>query len=209
MPYASKASWTWGVRKREDEGVEGLTEECRKHLRWYERRWQEDWARWQAEKAALEERLQALEDILYEERHRLAAALNEQRAQYETQLSRKDEDLRRLRQQLDACTEALSRLQTTLERTSRAPLGEGFFQRLARDIALWDQTLLQEAQRLSGQELRPFLQGLWSRRSRFLAGVLEGQDVDWKELWTGLVLEWALWAWLEGQGTEPLENGHA
>ncbi|MDM7323640.1 MAG: hypothetical protein P3W93_001355 [Thermus sp.] len=189
--------------------MENREEDCRKLLQWYEKRWEEDFKRWQAEKAALEGRLQECLDAIYQERAKYAMDLARLRADYEAQLARKEEEAKGLRREKAACQEDLLGAKRALERATHPPLGEGFFHRLAQDSALWDQVLLEKAQLLTGRNLPSFLRDAWRRRASFLAAVVKGQSVNWKELWTGMVLEWALWAWLEGNGAEPAkeENG--
>lgn len=65
-------------------------------------------------------------------------------------------------------------------------------------MALWDQVLVQEASTVSVTSLPTWLDALWQERREALAQALAGEAVDWRRVHTGLVLEWALLAWLEG-----------
>jgi hypothetical protein len=102
-----------------------------------------------------------------------------------------------LKRRLSLLQEKLRRCQEALERPSpqAPPLGEAFFQKMAQALALWDQTLLEEARGLEGTGVREWLKTLWQEREEALGRVGEA---DWRRLYTGLVLEWALLAWLEG-----------
>ena len=77
-----------------------------------------------------------------------------------------------------------------------------FFRHLSKELALWDQALLQEVQKLTGERLLEWMGERWRERKEALNLLLVGEEPDWKRLRTGLLLEWALLGWLEG-----LEDG--
>lgn len=155
--------------------------DCEEELRWYEKRWEEDVGR-------LRKEMEELKRLL-EEQSEEALALKRERSRWqqrETELISQIEDLRR-----------------TLRRAqNRSPLGEGFFRYLSKELALWDQALLQEAQKLTGERLLEWMGERWRERKEALNLLLVGEEPDWKRLRTGLLLEWALLGWLEG-----LEDG--
>ncbi len=148
--------------------------ECREALREYERRWMEDWQRWNRER-------EELQSLLDEHAERILA-LQKAIAAKETQLSRLRSEMAELRSRL-----------------GRPLLGEGFFRRLEASLNLLDEALLQEARGWTALEVEKVLHGLREERKAALESLLSGGTPDWRRLWTGLLLEWALWAWLEGQ----------
>lgn len=171
---------------------------CEEELRWYEQQWEEDRRRWEDEKRGLQQRLdEQAEEIL---------ALKKQLADRESAairaLEEQLEDLRRrLKEEEDTrkgYQEALRRAEAKLEALSHPPLGDTFFRYLGKSIDLWDQQLLEEASRLQGNGVGSWLKRLWKEREEALSQVLSGGQPDWRRVRTGLVLEWALLAWLEG-----------
>ncbi|MDW8481597.1 MAG: hypothetical protein RML14_06910 [Meiothermus sp.] len=58
--------------------------------------------------------------------------------------------------------------------------------------------MIEGARTIGAAGLGPWLSDLWEERREALSRALEGQPIDWRRLRTGLVLEWALLAWLEG-----------
>lgn len=115
--------------------------------------------------------------------------------------SQVEELKRRLEEERTAhgrCEEALQRVKRQLEVASRPPLSEGFFRYLAQALELWDRTLIEEARKLGGSRLEPWLKAIWAEREEALSRALAGEAPDWRRVRTGLVLEWALLTWLEG-----------
>lgn len=167
-------------------------------LKWYEQKWEEDYRRWEEEKRVLEKRLeeQAVEILA------LKRGIVAQESQAIRTLESQVEELkRRLEEERTArgrCEEALQRVKRQLEVTSRPPLSEGFFSYLAQAVELWDLALIEEARKLSGNSLEPWLKGIWKEREEALFEGLGGEAPDWRRVRTGLVLEWALLTWLEG-----------
>lgn len=155
--------------------------DCEEQLRWYEKRWEEDVGR-------LRKEMEELKRLL-EEQSEEALALRRERSRWRERESE-------LSSQIEALRKALRQAQ------DRSPLGEGFFRYLAKELALWDQALLQEAQKLTTGRLLEWMGERWREREEALNLLLVGEGPDWKRLRTGLLLEWALWAWLEG-----LEDG--
>jgi len=148
-----------------------------------ERLWQKDKERWEEEKARMTRLLEEQEQEILDLKRKLSLLGTED-----------------LRKQLSLLQEKLRRCQEALERPSpqAPPLGEVFFQKMAQALALWDQTLLEEARGLEGAGVREWLKALWREREEALGRALEGGEADWRRLYTGLVLEWAFLAWLEG-----------
>lgn len=165
--------------------------DCKEALAWYERQWEKDRRRWEEEKRALVERLeeQAAEIL------RLKSGLGEREAQLSRELQGRLEACERRLEEERAAREGCER---ALERLARPVLGEGFFRYLAQALELWDQALLEEARKLDGNGVEAWLRAIWAERAEALSGALAGQAPDWRRVRTGLVLEWALLAWLEG-----------
>jgi septal ring factor EnvC (AmiA/AmiB activator) len=155
--------------------------DCEELLRWYEKRWEEDVLRLKKDKAELQRLLdEQTEEVLDLKRER------SQWQERESELISQIEDLRR----------------TLRQAQNRSPLGEGFFRHLSKELALWDQALLQEARQIRGEALLIWLEARWRERKEAIALLQEAKEPNWKRLRTGLLLEWALLAWLEG-----LEDG--
>lgn len=163
-----------------EEALRKKDEECKEALRFYEQRWLEDWELWQKERREL---LEAVQRLLEE-----AQDLKRVLAQREAELSG-------LRLRLEERERALARAKAFLRRPL---LGEGFFRRLEAHLDLLDETLLQEAREWTVQEVGRTLGALEEERRAALKSLFSGGAPDWRRLWTGLLLEWALWAWLEG-----------
>lgn len=181
--------------------MERLSEECRELLRWYERQWMEDRERWRGEKTRLEDQVEALAERLKHERESREGEIARVRAHYEDQIRKRDELARKAREERERCARDLEEALARLKVAQHPPLGEGFFRRLAQEQSLWDQVLLGRAQSLAGiQDWVRWLGEEWSWRSQAVQEASAGQPIDWRRLWTGMVLEWGLWAWLEGQG---------
>jgi septal ring factor EnvC (AmiA/AmiB activator) len=155
--------------------------DCEEELRWYEKRWEEDVGR-------LRKEMEELKRLLEEQTEEVLALKRER--------SRWQERETELSSQIETLSRALRRAQ------NRSPLGEGFFRYLSKELALWDQALLQEAQKLTGERLLEWMGERWRERKEALNLLLVGEEPDWKRLRTGLLLEWALLGWLEG-----LEDG--
>ncbi len=153
--------------------LERKERECREALREYERRWMEDWHRWNREREELQRAL--------EEHAERILGLQKDLAAKETELSRLRSEVAELRSRL-----------------RRPSLGEGFFRRLEAHLDLLDGALLREARGWTALEVEKVLYDLGEERKAVLEGLLSGETPDWRRLWTGLLLEWALWAWLEG-----------
>lgn len=160
--------------------LERKERECREDLQEYEERWMNDWERWQEDIQKLSEEVWDLKRVL---------------AQREAELSR-------LRLEAEERERKIARLQRDMDALRallrRPPLGEGFFHRLEAHLNLLDGSLLQEARGWTVQEVQRTLGALGEERKMALESLLSGEAPDWKRLWTGLLLEWALWAWLEG-----------
>ncbi|PZA07722.1 MULTISPECIES: hypothetical protein [unclassified Meiothermus] len=167
--------------------------DCKEALRWYERKWEEDRQRWEAEKKRLEQRL----DEQAEEIVSLKQAVAEQEQQA---LRALEERVRKLEQSLREEQEAHRRCKEALNLASRPVLGADFFHHLAQALELWDRTLIEEARKLGGSRLEPWLKAIWAEREVALSRALGGEAPDWRRVRTGLVLEWALLTWLEGEG---------
>lgn len=129
--------------------------------------------------------------------------------QWEADRRRWEEEKKRLEQRLEEQTAAIIRLQAEAaqereareryhELAARPVLGAEFFHHLARSLELWDQALIEEAQQLKATSLEAWLRAAWKAREEALAEALMGGMPDWRRVRTGLVLEWALLAWLEG-----------
>ena len=155
--------------------------DCEEELRWYEKRWEEDVGR-------LRKEMEELKRLL-EEQSEEALALKRERSRWRERESE-------LSSQIETLSRALQQAQ------GRSPLGEVFFRHLSKELALWDQALLQEAQKLTGERLLEWMGERWRERKEALNLLLVGEEPDWERLRTGLLLEWALLAWLEG-----LEDG--
>ena len=186
--------------------MQELDEECRELLRWYEARWLEDRDRWQEEKNRLQARLEALDKSLREERLSREAEIARIRSDYDALLQQREEAARKAKEEREQCAKALEEALARLEVAQHPPLGEGFFRRLAQEQSLWDQKLLEKARSLQDLDLARWMGEEWSWRSRALLEASKGHPIDWRRLWTGLVLEWGLWAWLEGQGSGEEER---
>lgn len=160
-------------------------------LKWYEQKWKEDKRRWEEEKRTLEERLeeQAAEIL------KLKSRLGKQESQASEKFQSRLEEQRAARER---CEHALQQIKRQLETLSRPALSEGFFRYLAQALELWDRTLIEEARKLSGSRLEPWLRAIWREREEALSRALGGETPDWRRVRTGLVLEWALLTWLEG-----------
>lgn len=164
---------------------------CEEALKWYEQKWKEDKRRWEEEKRTLEERLeeQAAEIL------KLKSRLGKQESQASEKFQSRLEEQRAARER---CERALEQIKRQLETLSRPALGEGFFRHLAQALELWDRALIEEARKLSGSRLEPWLRAIWREREEALSQALGGETPDWRRVRTGLVLEWALLTWLEG-----------
>lgn len=165
--------------------------DCEEALRWYERQWEEDHHRWEEEKKRLERRL----DEQAEEIVSLKQAVAEQEQQAFRAL---EERVRKLEQSLREEQESHRRCKEALDLASRPVLGADFFHYLAQALEIWDQTLVEKARELQGNELEHWIEAVWEERKEALSRALGGKEPDWRRIHTGLVLEWAFLAWLEG-----------
>ncbi|MER3481004.1 MAG: hypothetical protein C4327_11155 [Meiothermus sp.] len=112
-----------------------------------------------------------------------------------------EEEKRALEKRLEEQTEEILDLRSQLgklQRLSSPPLGEGFFRYLAQALEQWDQVLVEQARQLDGGGIEPWLRAIWRQREAALSQMLAGEAPDWRQVRTGLVLEWALLTWLEG-----------
>ncbi|GAA6756159.1 hypothetical protein Thermus77420_16350 [Thermus thalpophilus] len=165
-----------------------LEAKFREDLAWYEREWE------------------ACREALEEERRAWA----EQRRAFLKEISECSKANLALKAELARAEEERRRLQNALKRLQvleRPALGRHFLEAFREDLRLWDERLLQEAEALKNTGLEDFLQKLLEDRLTALARYRQGEEVDFKALRTALVLEWALWAWLEAGwerlGTTP------
>lgn len=135
-------------------------------------------------------------------------ALKRYEQRWEEDLRRWKEEKRALEKRLEEQTEEILDLRSQLgklqsqqalrERLSSPPLGEGFFRYLAQALEQWDQVLVEQARQLDGGGIEPWLRAIWRQREAALSQILAGEAPDWRQVRTGLVLEWALLTWLEG-----------
>lgn len=171
---------------------------CKEALENFERLWLEDKRRWEREKGALLERLDEQAKEILELKYKLGKADSETRTRFQDQLELCQHGLKELEAARAQCERALEQARRQLETLSQPALGEGFFRHFAEAIELWDWKLIEEARQVGGTSLEPWLRAIWKEREEALSRVLSGETIDWCRVRTGLVLEWALLAWLEG-----------
>lgn len=167
-------------------------------LRWYKRQWEEDHHRWEEEKRTLEGRLEEQAAEILELKSRLGKQESQASEKFQSQLKACEHRLEEQQAARERCERALEQIKRQLETLSRPALDEGFFRYLAQALELWDRTLIEEARKLSGNRLEPWLKAIWAEREEALSRALDGETPDWRRVRTGLVLEWALLTWLEG-----------
>lgn len=168
-----------------DEERKALEAQFRQDLAWYEREW-EDCRR----------RLEKEREEWNATRKRL---LNE--------LSDCSKNLRGLKQRLQALEDleercsALNRevqgLTRKLAALNRPAIGRRYLEALRENLALWDEQLLAEAEGVQTHGLEGFLHVLWARREEAFRRMQAGEEVNFGAVRTALVLEWAIWTWLE------------
>lgn len=172
--------------------------DCEEELRWYEQAWKKDKQRWEEEKRTLEGRLKEQAAEILELKSSLGKQESQVREKFQSLLEACERRLEEQRSARESCERALEQIKRQLETLSRPALGEGFFRYLAQALELWDQVLIEEARKLSGSRLEPWLKAIWAEREEALSRALGGETPDWRRVRTGLVLEWALLTWLEG-----------
>jgi chromosome segregation ATPase len=172
--------------------------DCQERLKWFEQHWKEDRRRWEEEKGRLEERLKAQSREIVELRRKLTEQEHTLREEYRRKTETLQRTVEEQQEALHRCERALQKANNRLEGLSQPPLGEGFFRYLAQALEIWDQTLVEQARELQGNELEHWIEAVWEERKEALSRALGGKKPDWRRIRTGLVLEWALLAWLEG-----------
>ncbi|BDG17707.1 DUF713 domain-containing protein [Thermus brockianus] len=179
--------------------------DCGELRKQFEQKWLEDKRRWEEEKRELKELLEKKDEEITKLKRELTEQGNQIREQCRRELEALRADLEGMRQAHRRCEQTLLQTQNQLEHTqkrletlSQPPLGEGFFRYLRKHIELWDQTLIEEISQLHRENLESWFKETWAEREKALSQVLSAEVVDWRRVRTGLVLEWALLAWLEG-----------
>jgi len=186
-----------------------MREDCRQRLKWYEQKWLDDRAAWEKEK----KRLEALLEDCAEENLRLRKAVSQVEAlrAEKAALVRQLEQMASCKGQLEEALAEVSHLKSAIEaerlradglrrQLHTAPLSEGFFSKL-HSPKLLDVELLRTLEDQDRDGFWRRMRELGEERRSALANGLNGQTprkgFDWKRLYTGLFLEWALLAWLE------------
>ncbi|RMH58728.1 MAG: hypothetical protein D6684_00485 [Deinococcus-Thermus bacterium] len=179
--------------------------DCSEIQKQFEQKWLEDKRRWEEEKRELKELLEKKDEEITKLKRELTEQGNQIREQCRRELEALRATLEGMREAHSGCEQTLlhtqnqlGQTQKRLEALSQPPLGEGFFRYLGEQIKLWDQTLIEEASQLHGNKLESWFKAIWAEREETLSQALGGAAVDWRRVRTGLVLEWALLAWLEG-----------
>ncbi len=169
---------------------------------------------WEEERKALEAKFH--EDLAWYEREWEACQrrLEEERQAWQTrqrqllhELSECSKKVRELREHLKALMPLQERcavlereirgLRRKLSALDRPAIGRRYLEALREDLALWDERLLTEAEGVEAHGLQGFLQALWLRRKEAFHRLEKGEDLDFAAVRTALVLEWAIWTWLE------------
>ncbi|MGC8968824.1 MAG: hypothetical protein ACP5JV_11095 [Thermus sp.] len=169
---------------------------------------------WEEEKKALE--AQFLEDLAWYEREWEACRqkLEEERQEWNaarkqllSELSECSKKVRELKARLKAleglegrCSALQGEVQgltRKLSALSRPAIGRRYLEALREELALWDERLLEEAEHVQARGLEGFLQALWARREEAFRCLQGGEEVNFAAVRTALVLEWAIWTWLE------------
>lgn len=186
-----------------------MNEDCRELLKWYEQKWLDDRATWEKEKKGLE----ALLENCAEENLHLRKAVSQVEAlrAEKAALTRQLEQMAPCKKKLEEALAEISRLKSVIEAERRradglhrqlqaVPLSEGFFRKL-RSLELLDGDLLKTLEDQDRDGFCQRIRELSEERSSALANGLDGRvprkGFDWKRLYTGLFLEWALLAWIE------------
>lgn len=170
---------TWEEEKK------ALEARFREDLAWYEQEWEacrrkleEERQEWNATRRQLLNKLSECSKKVWELKARLKA-------------------LEGLEERCSALQGEVQGLKRKLSALNRPAIGRRYLEAFREELALWDERLLEEAEHVQVQGLEGFLQALRARREEAFRCLQEGEEVNFAAVRTALVLEWAIWTWLE------------
>ncbi|MEN2981798.1 MAG: hypothetical protein ABDH20_04225 [Thermus sp.] len=156
---------------------QALEARFREDLAWYERELEACWKQLAEERTAWQETKRRLLEGISRCSHRVRAL--------EAKGREREKEVEALKRRLEAL--------------DRPALGEGWLAALRKELDHWDQRLVEKVGAVRAGSLEEALEELLGMRLEALRRHLQGERPDFKALYTALVLEWALWAWLEGE----------